>query len=82
MQVQSLDWEEPLKEGMATHCIILAWEIPWTEDLDRLQSTVLQRFEHKQLHTHALDTHILINNYSYLLLTFSYVEDIQMQIST
>ena len=78
MQVQSLDWEESLKEEMATHSIILAWEIPWTEDPDRLQSMVSQRFEHKQLHMHALGTHILINNYSCLLLTFSYVEDIQM----
>ena len=22
------DWEDPLEEGMATHCSILAWEIP------------------------------------------------------
>ena len=78
MQVKTLDWEESLKEEMATHSIILAWEIPWTEDPDRLQSMVSQRFEHKQLHMHALGTHILINNYSCLLLTFSYVEDIQM----
>ena len=25
--VQSLGWEDPLKEGMATHSRILAWEI-------------------------------------------------------
>ena len=30
-EVQSLDWEIPLEEGMATHCSILVWEIPWTE---------------------------------------------------
>ena len=24
--------EDLLEEGMATHPIILAWEIPWTED--------------------------------------------------
>ena len=29
--VRSLDWEDPLEEGMATHCSILAWRIPWTE---------------------------------------------------
>ena len=29
--VQSLDWEDPLEEGMATHSSILAWRIPWTE---------------------------------------------------
>ena len=31
MWVQSLAWEDPLEEGMATHSSILAWRIPWTE---------------------------------------------------
>ena len=26
--VQSLGWQDPLEEGMATHCSILAWRIP------------------------------------------------------
>ena len=26
--VRSLGWEDPLEEGMATHCSILAWRIP------------------------------------------------------
>ena len=26
--VQSLGWEDPLKEGIATHSSILAWRIP------------------------------------------------------
>ena len=30
-QVQSLDWEDPLEKGMATHFSILAWRIPWTD---------------------------------------------------
>ena len=30
--VQSLDWEDPLEEGMATHPSILAWRIPWTKE--------------------------------------------------
>ena len=30
--------EDPLEEGTATHSSILAWRIPWTEDLDGLQS--------------------------------------------
>ena len=29
--VQSLGWEDPLEEKMATHSSILAWRIPWTE---------------------------------------------------
>ena len=31
-QVQSLDWEDPLKEEMATHSSILAWKILWKEE--------------------------------------------------
>ena len=27
-QLQSLSWEDPLEEGMATHSNILAWRIP------------------------------------------------------
>ena len=30
--VHFLSWEDPLKEGMATHSSILAWRIPWTEE--------------------------------------------------
>ena len=41
-QVQSLDQEDPLEEGMATHSSVLAWRIPWTEETDRLQSGVTE----------------------------------------
>ena len=37
-QVGSLGWEDPLEKGMATLSSFLAWEIPWTEQPDRLQS--------------------------------------------
>ena len=30
---QSLGWEDPLEESMATHSSILVWKIPWTEEL-------------------------------------------------
>ena len=36
--VQSLGWEDPLEKEMATHSSILAWRIPWTEELGGLQS--------------------------------------------
>ena len=36
--VQSLDWEDPLEKGMATHSNILAWRIPGTEEPGGLQS--------------------------------------------
>ena len=35
-------------EGMATHANILAWRIPWTEELGGLQSTGSQRVGHNQ----------------------------------
>ena len=37
-RVRSLDWKDPLEEEMATPSSILAWEIPWIEEPDRLQS--------------------------------------------
>ena len=39
-----LRWEDPLEEGMAIHSSILAWRIPWTEELGWLQSP--QRVRH------------------------------------
>ena len=41
--VQSWGWEDPLKKGMATHSSILAWRIPWAEELGGLSS-----YGHKQ----------------------------------
>ena len=45
-QIQSLGWEDPLEKEMATHSIILAWKIPWTEQPGTLQSMGLQRVRH------------------------------------
>ena len=39
--VQSLGWEHPLEEGIATQSRILAWRIPWTEEPGGLQSIEL-----------------------------------------
>ena len=36
--VRSLGRENPLEKEMATHSSILAWRIPWTEELGGLQS--------------------------------------------
>ena len=44
--VQSLGREDPLKKEMATHSSILAWRIPWMEELGRLQSMGSQRVGH------------------------------------
>ena len=45
-QVQFLGQEDPLEKGMATNPNILAWEIPWTEEPDGLQSMGSQRVGH------------------------------------
>ena len=44
--VQSLGWEDPLEEEIATHSSILTWEIEWTEEPGGLQSMGLQRVRH------------------------------------
>ena len=41
--VQSLGWEDPLEEEMATHSSILAWRIQWIEEPGRLRSMGSQR---------------------------------------
>jgi len=44
--VQSLGWEYPLEEEMATHSSPLAWRILWTEEPGGLQSMGSQRVGH------------------------------------
>jgi len=46
--VRSLGQEDPLEEGMATHCSILAWRIPWTEEPGELRSTRSHRVRHSE----------------------------------
>ena len=46
MQVQSLGWEHPLQEGVATLSSIRAWRVPWTEDTGGLWSMGPQRLRH------------------------------------
>ena len=40
MQVRSLGPEDTLEEEMATHSSILAWIIPWTEELGGLHAVM------------------------------------------
>ena len=42
-QVWSLDQEDPLEKGMTTLSSIIAWRIPWTEEVGGLQSMGLQK---------------------------------------
>ena len=58
MRVQFLGLEDPLEKDMATHSIILAWGIPWTEEPVRLQSMGLKELdmtEHTHTHTYLLN---------------------------
>ena len=43
MWILPLDQEDLTEEEMATHSIILAWEIPWTEEPGGLQSMGCQK---------------------------------------
>ena len=45
-RVQFLGQEDPLEKGMATHCSIIAWRIPWTEKPGGLGSMESQRVGH------------------------------------
>ena len=44
--VPSLDWEDPLENGMVTHSSIFAWRIPQTEQHGGLQFMGSQRVRH------------------------------------
>ena len=48
-QGPSLSWEDPLEREMAAHSSILAWIIPWTEELGELYSMELQRVGHDRV---------------------------------
>ena len=43
IQVRSLGEKDPLEKGMATHCSILDWRMPCTEEPGGLQSLASQR---------------------------------------
>ena len=56
MRVQSLGWEEPLEEGMATNCSILTWRITmdrgdWWGRVPRVAKSQTQL---KQLYTYTM----------------------------
>ena len=47
------------RKEMATHSSILAWEIPWTEEPDGLQSMGSQRVRHHLVTTQNKKIHIM-----------------------
>ena len=52
--------EYPQEEGMTTHSSILAWRIPWTEELGGLQFTGSQRISHNWVCTLAQANNYLL----------------------
>ena len=68
-----MGWEVILEKEMATHCSILAWKMPCTEEPDELQSMGSQRvrddwaYTHTHTHTHEM-TMKQLNMISFFLL--------------
>ena len=44
----SLGLENPLEKGMATHCSILTWRIPWTEVHDIVEEIGIKTISKKK----------------------------------
>ena len=66
-----------LEKEMATHSSMLAWEIPWTEEPDRLQSMGSPRVGYNWANTHVLwCTESFIN-----VLSFTVASDGDLNIS-
>ena len=54
--VQSQSQEDPLEKEMYSHSSMLAWEIPWTEELSKLQSMGLQDLDMTEQLNHTTAT--------------------------
>ena len=67
MRFQSLGWEDPLEEGVATDSSIHGWRILWTEEPGKLQSIGSWRVGHSRsnLATHTGVFNIISNSISY-----------------
>ena len=63
-QVQSLDREDPLEEGTATHSSVLAWKSPWTEEPGGLQFVGSQRVEHDWSDLACTQAHLYSGDFS------------------
>ena len=70
-KVWSLGSEDPLEKGMATHCSILTWKIPWTEVPGGLQSMGSQRVRHDwATNTSTFHIYIYVCIYIYIFSKF------------
>ena len=62
---QSLVWEDPLEEEMATHSSVLAWRISSTEEPGGLQSMGSQRVRHDWATKHSTQHNIIFKGMLY-----------------
>ena len=70
--VWSLDWEDPLKEGMTTYSI-LAWRIPWTEEPGGLYSPWGRRVGRDWVTKHRTTQRILFSIVQPIFLNLVYL---------
>ena len=72
MWVQSLGWEDPLEEEMATHSSILVWKIPRMEETGGLQSMGSQRVGHNWTHkTIQKGSSLITPKEYYIIITYN-----------
>ena len=78
--VQSLGWEDPLEEGMATHSSILAWISPWTEEPDGHMGS--QRAGHDWATKHStIDCRNTVEQGIHKVYSFCLAESLYLRIS-
>ena len=64
-RVGFLGQEDPLEKGLLTHYSILAWEIPWTEEPDGVQSMGSERVRHDWVNIYTID--ITVHEYLWMI---------------
>ena len=68
--VQSLGWEEPLEEEMATYSSVIAWEILWIEEPGGLQFMESLRVRHNLATAHMVNSWSDNHKTDHLILPF------------
>ena len=80
-QVRSLDLEDPLEKGMATHSNILAWKIPQTEEPGGLQSIMSHRVGHDwATNASCIVNRLKIQYYYHVISPLNYLKTISVLI--
>ena len=72
--VQSLGWEDPLKEGMTTPFSILAWRKPLYRTAWWVTVTGSQRVRHNWATMHTAHTYIILLTYVYYIITIIQID--------